>query len=192
PPQKIQNVFAGLAVIWIVGVGLTYIDRRLGWFIASAALILQALWLFKYDIARRTIRSAEWTKYNATCLLAGYGWLLLAGLFGLWKGLPYAGFPYDAQLHMIFLGFVFSMIFAHAPVIIPALTGKEIKYSRYFYIPLILLHGSVLFRIVSDLFMNSWHQKSGAHSNVLAILLFLGGVGFQLIRNAYKKKKQLA
>lgn len=190
PPQKAQNIFAGLAAVWLLGVALTYIDRYIGWAIASVALIGLALWLFKYDIARKTIQSAAWTKYSAICLLSGYVWLVLAGLFGIFEGLPYAGLAYDAQLHMIFLGFVFSMIFAHAPVIIPSLTGKYVPYSRYFYIPLILLHGALVLRIASDILLLPWYRKSGAHSNVLAILLFLGGIGFQLMRDAFKNKKK--
>lgn len=190
PPQKAQNIFAGLAALWLIGVSLTYIDRYTGWLIASVALIGLAAWLFKYDIARRTVRSMAWTKYSAFCLLSGYVWLVFAGLFGIFEGLPYAGLAYDAQLHMIFLGFVFSMIFAHAPVIIPALTGKEIPYSRYFYLPLILLHGALVLRIASDILGLWWYRKSGAHTNVLAILLFLGGVAFQLIRNTYNEKKK--
>lgn len=190
PPQKAQNIFAGLGAVWLIGVAFTYIDRRIGWTIACVALILQALWLFKYDIARKTIRAFAWTKYSAISLLSGYAWLILAGLYGIWQGLPYAGLPYDAQLHMIFLGFVFSMIFAHAPVIIPSLTGKDIPYSRYFYIPLIILHAALIVRIASDMLLLPWYRKSGAHSNVLAILLFLGGVAFQLARRAIKKRKK--
>lgn len=188
--QKAQSIFAVLAAVWLIGICLTYVDRYFGWLIASVALIGMATWLFKYDISRKTIRSKAWTKYSAICLLSGYCWLILAGLFGIWKGLPYAGFAYDAQLHMIFLGFVFSMIFAHASVIIPSLTGKEIPYSRYFYLPLILLHSALVLRILSDLLWMPWFRKSGAHSNVLAILLFLGGVAFQLARSSYKKRRR--
>ncbi|HEX6982634.1 MAG TPA: hypothetical protein VF181_07720 [Balneolaceae bacterium] len=191
PSQNVQYLFTGLVLFWLAGITLTYVDRYSGWAIASVALILQALWLFKYDIARRTIRSTAWTRYSAVCLLIGYGWLVLAGLFGLWKGLPAAGPMYDAILHMIFLGFVFSMIFAHAPVIIPSLSGKDIPYHNYFYLPLILLHSSLLIRIMGDLFWLPVIRKSGAHTNVLAILLFLGGIGFQLVRNSLKKSRQL-
>ncbi|HLR76048.1 MAG TPA: hypothetical protein VK106_00210, partial [Balneolaceae bacterium] len=80
PPQKAQNFFAALAVLWLIGVSLTYLDRYIGWLIACIALILQASWLFKYDIARKTIRSVAWTKYSAICLLSGYVWLILAAI----------------------------------------------------------------------------------------------------------------
>ena len=43
-----------------------------------------------------------------------------------------AGPRYDAMLHSIFLGFVFSMIFAHAPIILPTITGLAIAVSKQF------------------------------------------------------------
>jgi hypothetical protein len=186
-PQKAQSLFTALVILWIVAVAFTYIDRYAGWAVASAALILLAAWLFKYDVARRTVRSVEWTRYSAVCLLCGYGWLTLAGAFGLWYGFPAAGPMYDALLHMIFVGFVFSMIFAHAAVIIPSLSGRFIRYHRYFYLPLILLHGFLMLRVIGDIVWIPRLRKSGAHGNVLAIFLFLGGIVFNLVRSSRQR-----
>src|SRR5699024_166930 len=56
--------------------------------------------------------------------------------------------PYDAMLHALFLGFVISMIFAHAPVVVPAVLGRPLPYRRVLYLPLVLLHGSLLLRLL--------------------------------------------
>lgn len=188
PPKQAQQLFAVLIILWIVALGVTYIDRTMGWMLASFLLIGIAGWLFKYDVARRTIKSVEWTRYSAISLLAGYGWLVSVGLFSFWQGFPTAGPVYDALLHMIFVGFVFSMIFAHASVIIPSLSGKLIPYSRYFYLPLILLHGFLVLRIIGDFSDSIVIRQIGSYGNVIAILLFLGGVLFQLSYKAFKKK----
>src|SRR5690625_7250829 len=74
--------------------------------------------------------------------------ILIGGGLGLVYGLPIAGPLYDAILHIFFVGFVFSMIFAHAAVIIPSLTGKMVPYSNYFYLPLILLHLFLFVRVL--------------------------------------------
>ena len=51
------------------------------------------------------------------------------------------------------IGFVLSMIFGHAPIILPAVVGLRVQYSAAApYIPLALLHLSVLLRITADLF----------------------------------------
>jgi len=190
PPQKAIWLFVTLIFLWILGITATHIQRNISWQIASVLLIMLALWLFKYDVARRTIKAAQWTRYSALCLLTGYGWLVLAGLFGIWKGFPRAGLFYDAQLHMIFVGFVFSMIFAHASVIIPSLSGKSIPYHKYFYLPLILLHLFLLIRVAGDIAIAATVRQIGGYGNVLAILLFLGGVPYHLFKISSQKRKK--
>ena len=75
-----------------------------------------------------TVRGTGITRYMAVALLTGYAWLAVAGV--LWLDIGQMSFTdlgraahgtaYDAMLHAVFLGFVISMIFAHAPVIVPA------------------------------------------------------------------------
>lgn len=181
PPKKAQNLFGGLIVAWILTLILIHISRDYGWLINSLVLIGIAVWLIRFDVARRTVKSREWTSYSAWCLLTGYGWLIIAGILGLIYGLPMAGFIYDALLHIFFVGFVFSMIFAHASVIIPSLTGKIVPWSRYFYLPFFLLHGFLLLRVAGDILYITEIRIWGSYGNVAAILLFLGGVLFQLL-----------
>jgi hypothetical protein len=191
PPERARHLFFGLALLWIIGVALTYLDRKIGWTVTSVALIGQALWLFRYDVARRTIKGGGWTRYSAFSLLTGYIWLVAAGLFGFWHGLPYAGLPYDAQLHMIFVGFVFSMIFAHASVIIPSLSGRTIPYHPFFYVPLLLLHGFLLVRIIGDIAQLPVIRQIGGNGNVMAILLFLGSVVYGLRKRSIANKEKV-
>ncbi|WP_138429206.1 hypothetical protein [Fodinibius saliphilus] len=180
PPKRAQHFFTALNILWIASLVLVHFTRPLGWRISSVLLIAIALWLFKYDIAKRTIKSVEWTRYSAISLLSGYSWLIITGLFGLWQGFLTAGPFYDGLLHMIFVGFIFSMIFAHASVIIPSLSGRLVPYHNYFYFPLILLHAFLALRIIGDFAMLPSLRKIGSYGNVLAIILFLGGVVFQL------------
>src|SRR6185437_3997334 len=115
--------------------------------VSGAGLVALALWLARYDIARRTIRGHGLTRYLAAALLTGYAWLAVAG--GLWAGMGQMtdGGAYDAELHAIFLGFVMSMIFAHAPVIVPSVLGRPLPFRSYLYVPLVLLHASLVLRL---------------------------------------------
>ncbi len=183
PPQKAINLFTLLIVGWILTLAGIHLQRDLFWIAGSLFLIGIALWLIRYDVARRTIKSVQWTRYSAWSLLTGYGWIIIGGLIGIIYGIPKAGMIYDAVLHIYFVGFVFSMIFAHAAVIIPSLTGKIVPYSRYFYLPLILLHGFLILRIAGDLLFWDLMRKIGSYGNIAAILLFLGGIVIQLIRS---------
>lgn len=181
PPQKAQYLFALLNALWIFSLLTLHFIRDFGWQFNSVILILIAGWLIRYDVARRTIKSREWPRYSAFCLLTGYAWLVVAGILGIVYGLPSAGFIYDALLHIFFVGFVFSMIFAHAAVIIPALTGKVVAWHRYFYLPFILLHGFLLMRVIGDLFSMTGLRSWGSYGNAAAIILFLGGILFQVV-----------
>ena len=137
-------------------------------------MILLGLWLLRFDIARRTIKQSGLTRFIAVCLLSGYVWLVVSGLIALIYGAVSAGPVYDAMLHAIFLGFVFAMIFGHAPIIFPAVLGLEIDYQSYFYIPLILLHLSLIARICGELLGSGTVRLWGGLFNVIAVILYLG------------------
>jgi hypothetical protein len=114
----------------------------------GAALLAVTAWLAVCDVARRTVRGRGLPRYSAVGLLAGYAWLALAGLLWAGAGPVTEGPRYDATLHAVFLGFVLSMIFVHAPVILPAVLRRPLPYHPVLYAPLALLHGSLLVRVL--------------------------------------------
>ncbi|MGF1671408.1 MAG: hypothetical protein ACFCU6_13245 [Balneolaceae bacterium] len=184
PPKKARSLFATIIVLWMSTLLFVHYSRNTAWLFNSILLIAIAIWLIRYDVARKTIKSREWTRYSAWCLLTGYAWLIVAGLMGIFYGLPAAGFIYDAILHIFFVGFIFSMIFAHAAVIIPSLTGKLVPWSNYFYLPFFLLHGFLILRVLGDLLYMQEIRILGSYGNVLAILLFLGGILTRILFNS--------
>ncbi len=142
--------------------------------VTGAGLIALAAWLWRYDIARRTIRGRGVTRYMAAALLTGYAWLIVAG--ALWAGIGQMadGPAYDAELHAIFLGFVMPMIFAHAPVIVPSVLGRPLPFRPVLYVPLVLLHASLVLRLAGgDWAGNTGAWQWGGSLNEVAIVLFL-------------------
>lgn len=167
-----QLAFLSAVALYIVGLVLTTLEPDLGVRIVGASMIVLALWLWRYDIARRTIRQTGLTQYIGVCMLSGYVWLAVSGalaiVFGQVEGGPY----YDAVLHTLFLGFVTSMIFGHAPIILPAVLGVSVPFQPTFYIHLILLHLSVLLRVIGDQAESFDLREWGGMLNVIAALLF--------------------
>ena len=163
-------VFIG---VFLAGLILAIPALAVGMRLAGAGMLALALWLLRYDIARRTVRQTGLTRFIAVSLLAGYVWLGIGGLLGLFFGEVVAGPRYDAVLHAIFLGFVFSMIFGHAPIIFPAVLGATIAFRPVFYVHLALLHLSLLLRIMGDLAIWIPGRQWGGLLNVVALLLFL-------------------
>lgn len=126
----------------------------------GVVLVLLALWLWVFDLARVTVRQKALPRYIAWCLLAGYAWLALGGAL---LALETAN---DAALHAIFVGFVFSMVFGHAPVILPAVLRVKLPYHPVLYAPLVLLHASLIARVFVSVPLGAW-------GNAAAIALFI-------------------
>jgi hypothetical protein len=168
-----QTLFLGAAGILQAGLIATMGSLDLGTRIASIGMLGLSLWLLRYDIARRTIFKKGLPRFVAICLLSGYVWLGAAGFMGLAFGGVVAGVRYDAFLHSIFLGFVFSMIFGHAPIIFPAVTGVQVSFYPMYYAYLTLLHLSLLARITGDLMISQPLRLWGGLLNGIALLLFI-------------------
>ena len=65
------------------------------------------------------------------------------------------------------------MIFAHAPIVFPAVLSIPMHYTGRFYIPLVLLQASLLLRVGGDL-LGWWDARLwGGMLNVVVILAFL-------------------
>ena len=132
PPRSSQLTFAIAAALIIAGAARGDFSGEAAPF-SGAGLLASTAWLVKHDI------------------LAGYFWLGAAGLLLLVVPPGTTAFSYDAAVHAITIGFILSMIFGHAPIILPAVTGLKIRYSPIVYAPLVLLHLSVLLRVAANL-----------------------------------------
>lgn len=171
-PVSVKTLFIIDVAIFITGIMYTGVNFESGIRLTGVGMIFLSLWLIKYDMARKTIHQPGLPRFIAICLLSGYVWLLISGIILMSSGGVIAGPLYDAMLHTVFLGFVFVMIFGHAPIIFPAVLGKPMNFHPRFYIHLILLHITLILRISGDL-ANSVHARQwGGLLNVLAIVIF--------------------
>jgi hypothetical protein len=152
--------------------------------LAGASYIGLGLWLLAYDIARRTVRRPGIPRFSATCILSGSAWLVAGGAIALAAGAVYSGPLYDAMLHAVFVGFVFAMIFGHAPIIVPALLTLPYTFSPWSYAPLALLHASLAARIAGDLAGLAAVRRWGGMLNGVAIVLFLALTAWSVARAA--------
>jgi hypothetical protein len=171
PASRLLLFFA--VMVFLVGLSRMSIEDP-GSRVAGVGLIAIALWLLRWDIAWRNVRIAGLSRFMAVSLLSGYVWLLAAGALWILYAKDFiAGSHYDAMLHAIFLGFVFAMIFAHAPVILPSVMDVSMPFQNAFYLHLLLLHVSLLLRIGADLMDAPTARMWGGLLNGVAILLFL-------------------
>ena len=173
PAGRSREMFLIAAALYLAGLIIASFGVVLGMRLIGVGMIALTLWLSRYDLARRTISVPGLTRFIAANLLAGYVWLGASGIIWCFAA-AYSPARYDAMLHTLFLGFVFSMIFAHAPIIFPAVLGRPLRFSRFFYAHAVLLHLSLLLRVGGDLIGSFWAYEWGGMFNVLSLLLFVG------------------
>lgn len=183
PSLTSRTAFMLIVVIFLIGSVVATLSRDLNVRILSVALLALAFWLLRQDVARHTIKQKGLTRFVAVCLISGYVWLLVGGLVGLLSPHLIPSSSYDAFLHAIFVGFVFSMIFGHAPIIFPAVAKVKVPYHPTFYLPLIVLHASLTVRIVGDFLLVPLCRSIGGALNAIALLLFVLSTASAIIRS---------
>lgn len=172
-PAWAKHLFFAIVSVILLGATASLWQEDQGLRVFAAGLLGLAIWLVRFDIARRNARQRGLVRFIAVCLLAGYAWLILAGLLGI-SGSFLPGHPWrDAALHAVGLGFVFSMIFGHAPIIFPAVARLKIPYHWSFYLPLLVLHVSIIMRVGSLISDDFVLRRAGGLVNAFALLIFI-------------------
>lgn len=180
--RRHEILFALAVGLFLTGLVMTTVRFEGGMRLSGVGILALALWLARHDIARRTVRQTGVTRFIAVSLLSGYVWLGVSGMLAILYGGVLAGPRYDAMLHTLFVGFVFAMIFGHAPVIFPAVLQLGGPMQATLYSLLLLLHGSLLLRVLGDL-LSWWPGRQwGGLLNVAAVLVFLGTIGRRLLQ----------
>lgn len=174
--------------IFLLGLVLTSVNYDKGIGVLGVGMISLMIWLIRYDIAWRSVRGTGLSRFIAICLLSGYIWLGISGAIALSIGGLPLGLTYDAILHALFLGFVFSMIFGHAPVIFSEVLGIPVSYQPQFYGHLVFLHLTLIMRVVGDLCGWLFGRQLGGLLNVLVLLVFLANTVYA-IRTSFAKSK---
>jgi len=168
PPPSSQVMFAVAVLFLLLGGARGELAGAWAPFTA-VGLLGCAAWLLHHDIARRTVRQVGQPRFSAISILAGHIWLGVAGVLLLMTPPSAAAFSYDAVVHAIAIGFVLSMVFGHAPIILPAVTGVRVRYSGLAYAPLVLLHISAALRVGSDVL--EWIDLRAVSGTVTVVAL---------------------
>ncbi len=87
-------------------------------------------------------------RYLGRHLVVAYLWFFVGlGLTIAWSGSERSVALYDAATHSLAVGFIGTMILAHAPVIVPALLPLRVDQQKISFLPLVLLTAANLMRV---------------------------------------------
>ena len=180
PGLRARGTYAAAAASVVGGAAAAWAAPAAGTALQGAGLVVLGLWLFVHDVARLSLRARGHKRYAAWTMTAGFAWLVAGGVVGLAAAFSPAGgrIPFDALIHPVLLGFVFSAVFAHGPAILPALLGLTAGRPRSesywpYWVPVVLLHASLLLRIGGDLGGLAGAVRWGALLNAVSIVGFL-------------------
>lgn len=146
-----------------------------GWgrYFSGLAIIAIAVWMLRFDMIRIGLKKSELTRYSSIALLIANSWLIIhAFILMLSADLPYL---YDMTVHTFFIGYVFAMIFAHGPIILPGVLGFTAKpYHSILYLWLGIVQGSLAIRVLSDtLLLHDIRRWSGLFTGIGIVLYFI-------------------
>ena len=74
------------------------------------------------------------------------------------------------------------MVFGHAPIIFPAVLRVAVPYHPTFYLPLALLHLSLVVRLAGDAAGRFDWTRVGGMLNALALAAFIAGTASAVVR----------
>jgi len=171
--KKLLGALAGLFFI-----GLLFPFHGLGNEILGIAGILLAAWLLYFDMVKVAAKKGNQFRYIGIGLRVGYIWLMIHGLILLF--MESQALYYDLMLHTFFLGFTFSMIWAHAPIIFPLIFGiRETPYHRVLWwgwgIFQLTLAGRIVF---GGLGLMQWRSLFGVANGwaILGMFALMAGI----------------
>jgi hypothetical protein len=70
------------------------------------------------------------------------------------------------------------MVFGHAPIILPAVVGINLRYTNLAYLPLSMLHASVALRIGSDWLEQVDLRALSGVVTVLALIVYAATLAY--------------
>ncbi|OVE77913.1 hypothetical protein BVX98_01560 [bacterium F11] len=207
PPKAFQILAIGLGVVFFgqVLMALGHVQQpdyvmdsvldsirdprlKIGMRVSGGGMILTALWLLRHDPCWFLFSNQGTSRYTGICLLSGYVWLGMSGIFSLVFATLVSGQRYDALIHSFFIGFVWFFIFGHSPSIFLSAFGFRLKKMGFFFLTIFLLHGTLIMRIVGDLIRNRTLQKWGGLLNGVVIVLFIVSICCFILHERFKKK----
>jgi hypothetical protein len=168
------------------------------WLMGGAAIFI-SFWLLRFDMARIASKKNRQFRYSGIGLQVGYLWLVLFGIVLCFMEMH--GLFYDLYLHTFFLGFTFSMIWAHAPIILPRVLNINLNlYHPVLWFGWFVFQFTLLGRIASSLLgFSEWRSFFGIYNGWSILLMFGLMAGVLLFRKTEKsvsskrtKSKRLA
>ncbi len=179
-PVTIRHKATLVALLSLFVLGLVFSFHGSGNIMSGCAAIGVSLWMLRHDVMGIGLKKQGLVRFSAVALVIANGWLMVEGVLLVLA--PQTALAYDMAVHVFFLGYTFSMIFAHGPIILPGVLGIQVRpYHPVLYVWLFITQGALMFRVIMDGFENPYARYwSGIVSGVGIMLYFLSLVALSI------------
>lgn len=183
-PRWATGVLVAVAGVFAAAACASMFERQWGLPILGVSMALLGAWQLRFDLSRRTVRQHGLPRFAALGVLSGAAWLLVGGALFAVPGLPVAGPWNEAALHTVFVGYVLSMVFAHAPITLTSVARVRLAFHPALYGGLALLHVSLVVRVLGSLLESAPLRQAGALANAAALVAFALAVIYARLRTS--------
>jgi len=131
------------------------------------------VWFVRNDMARKSVKKSGYQRYLGIGILTAHAWLLTHLLALYFLSDSYLG--YDIYIHAFFLGFGFSMIWAHAPMLLPAILKFQNKaFHSVLWLVWAIFQLTLLGRVLSSILQfTEWRKYFGMANGIAVLLMFV-------------------
>lgn len=187
-PAFAKKILYALLGLNFIGMWIPF--HGIGNWLMGGTVIFIAFWLLHFDMAKVASKKERQFKYIGIGLRVGYLWLVVNGLVLCFMEMH--PLFYDLYLHTFFLGFTFSMIWAHAPVIFPMIMNiKEKPYHPILWAAWLIFQSTLIGRIGSSLLkLPDWRVWFGLANGWAILSMFALMTLIVLTKIAYSKFSQ--
>lgn len=186
-PKLAKNGLLLLLALFFIGIWIPF--HRYGNVLMGGSAIVISYWLLHFDMAKIASKKADQFKYIGIGLRVGYVWLTLHGVvLCFFESHP---LYYDLYIHTFFLGFTFSMIWAHAPIILPmVLNIRHTPYHPILWIGWTVFQLSLLGRILVSLIgLPEWRTFFGMLNGWTTLGMFVLMAAITVITITFSQKE---
>lgn len=147
----VESIVLGLCLATVPALIAQCLWPSVGYPILGLAVGALMIYMAQHDVARATWHNSGLTGFMGVCMLSAYAWGLFAAFVWLFAPVEAGGYWTDMGLHALALGFIVTMVIAHASVIIPSVTRRPMPFHPVLWACWIILQAGLVLRLAGTI-----------------------------------------
>lgn len=169
----VENVVLGLCLATVPALIVQCLVPQVGYPLLGLGLAALMAYMVQHDVALGTWHNSGLTGFMDTCMLSAYAWGLVAAFVWLFAPIEAGGYWTDMGLHALALGFVMTMVIAHADVIIPSVTRRPMPFHPVLWVSWAMVQAGLTLRLAGTVRGTQTLWKAGDTVSDIGVLTMM-------------------